>query len=377
MPFCYSPWTNLDISPIGDIAPCCKFLKQPDDPAFNIKTHNILEFKNSKFIKDLKQTFLSDQWPAGCERCRIEEQHGNIESKRQLDWQRWQQHYKTFDIEKDNFITASLAFGNTCNLKCITCGPHASSRWEKESKDLFGKTVKHFKFYKNNFVKDFLELAPNIIHLDIPGGEPFLSGVDEQKQLLEYYVNNNLAKDISLHYTTNVTQFPDQSWWDLWQHFHEIDMQLSIDGVDVRYEYIRYPADWQVTVLNTKKYLNKQQELSNFRLSVSHTISAYNIFYLDEFLDWCNDIGLPEPWMGRVHKPAHMRPEVWPAAPKSYIIDRLKNSKHLSGQTWANFLSNNDASDQFDTFKFWTQQHDQYRGQSFAQTFPEMYQWIK
>lgn len=376
MPFCYSPWTNVDISPTGDILPCCKFIKQPEDLAFNIKTHTILEYQNSDFVKNLKQKFYADQWPSGCNRCRIEEENG-IESKRQLDRKRWNQNYKTFDLQKDNFITASLAFGNTCNLKCITCGPFSSSKWEKEAHDLFGKTVQHFKFYKNNFVTDFVTTAPDIIHIDIPGGEPFLSGKDEQKQLLKYYVKAGLAKGISLHYTTNVSIFPDQTWWDLWKHFGEIDMQLSIDGIENRYEYIRYPAQWEVTLDHTKQYLAKQNTLPNFRLSVSHTVSAYNIYYLDEFLTWCYNIGLPTPWMGRVHKPVYMQPEVWSSEARTYIVDKLETSSHALAKTWSTFVSNNDNSEYFEEFKHWTNKHDQYRGTNFLNTFPEMSQWIK
>ena len=373
MPFCYSPWTNIDIDPQGNITPCCKFQKQYYDQQFNIQAHSLSEYSNSELVNDIKQEFEQGRWPIGCERCRIEELNG-IESKRQLDYTRWKDYYDSYELTNSKFITTSIAFGNTCNLKCITCGPHSSSRWQKEYYDLYGKDIPHFKFYKQNFVKDFIEQAPNIVHLDIPGGEPFLSGVDEQKSLLSHYVATLQAKNITLHYTTNAQIFPDEEWWKLWTHFKEVDIQLSIDGVGDRYEYIRYPASWSLLVENTSNYLKIQQP--NIKLSVSHTVSAYNIFYLDEFFTWCYNIGLPRPWLGRVHNPQSMRPGVWPESARGVIIDQLQTSQHPDAVLWANLISTVDESEFFDEFKSKLQAHDCYRGTNFNITFPELAKYL-
>jgi MoaA/NifB/PqqE/SkfB family radical SAM enzyme len=373
MPFCYSPWTNVDISPMGDITPCCKFQKQYYDQQFNIQTHSLNEYSNSQLVKNIKQEFEQDRWPAGCERCRIEESNG-IESKRQLDYTRWAEYYNSYDLNSNEFITTSIAFGNTCNLKCITCNPYSSSRWQKEYHDLHGKNIPHFKFYKKNFVKDFIAQAPNIVHLDIPGGEPFLSGIDEQKSLLSYYVSTAQANNITLHYTTNAQIFPDEEWWKLWAHFKEVDIQLSIDGVGKRYEYIRFPASWSTLVDTVSKY--QRIQLPNFKLSVSHTVSAYNIFYLDEFFNWCYTIGLPRPWLGRVHTPQYMRPGVWSDIACRAIIDQLQTSQHPDVVIWATLMSAVNESEFFNEFKTKLKAHDQYRNINFKTTFPELANYI-
>jgi hypothetical protein len=234
--------------------------------------------------------------------------------------------------------------------------------------------VLSFHFYKKNFVDDFVQQAPDVIHVDIPGGEPFLSGVQEQKQLLEHYIQTGQASRISLHYTTNVTVYPDDSWWDLWQHFKEIEMQLSLDGVAQRFEYIRYPASWHSVEQNVLKY--SKATTTNLKLSVSHTVSAYNIYYLDEFLTWCDNTGLPLPWQGRVHTPVHMRPSVWRPQAREYIINHLINSKHSDCATWANYLQHHDDSDQFEKFVEYLHLHDQYRNLNFKNTFPELAEFI-
>lgn len=369
MPFCHSPWTNIDISPQGDLAPCCKF--QHSDAPMNVQHHTLAHYRSSDCLSQIKQQFIDDRWPRGCERCRIEEENG-IESKRQLDQKRWLDHYDAYNFDQDGFVTASIAFGNTCNLTCITCGPYSSSRWQNEYLAIYGQDIKPFHFYKRNFVSDLIAQAPNLIHLDIPGGEPFLSGVSEQQELLARYVESGQAKGISLHYTTNCTVWPDQKWWDLWQDFKEIDLQISVDGIDARYEYLRYPAKWAVFCENLARYQSQQKIFGNLRLSVSHTVSAFNIFYLDEFFSWCYNVGLPRPWLGRVHTPVHMRPSVWPLDMKSKMIDHLCASEFKDVVTWGNLLSQTDDSQWFDTFRKRTREHDTYRKTDFARTFPEL-----
>ena len=369
MPFCYSPWTNVDISPQGNVSPCCKFQMSDYNESFNVQTQTLQYYSDSAFLAQIKQEFTQGQWPKGCVRCRIEEQN-SIASKRQLDYDRWQEQYQQYNFDTNQWITASIAFGNTCNLKCITCGPYSSSKWQKEYEKIYLDNIGPVKFYRSDFVEKFIEQAPEIIHLDVPGGEPFLSGVQEQKHLLWHYIKTKQAKNISLHYTTNATLFPDQEWWDIWQHFKNVDIQLSIDGVGNKYEYIRYPAKWDEVVENTNQYLKKH--MHNIQLSVSHTVSAYNIYYLDEFFTWCESVGLPRPWAGRVHNPIHMRPTVWPTAARNTIADHLKSSTYEDVRNWAQLLQTQDDSNKFAEFKIYLLQHDQYRGLNFAETFYEL-----
>ena len=371
MPYCHSPWTNLDIDPQGYMSPCCKFdYSQYKESQHNIIKHTIDEYINGEVVKQVKADFIKDKWPPGCIRCKIEEQN-NIESKRQLDYIRWQEQYDIY-TEDQKLITASIAFGNTCNLKCITCGPTASSRWYNESQAINKKTVKANHFYKEDFVENFLAHTPNLSHLDIPGGEPFLSGVKQQKDLLSWYIKNNKAKNISIHYTTNAQLWPDNDWWNLWQHFKEIDIQLSVDGINSRYEYIRFPANWNKFVENCNRYQEAVKINKNIRLSVSHTLSAYNVYYLDEFFTWCKHIGLPRPWVGRVHDPEHMRVSIFPEDIKQDIVQHLLRSEFNDVKTWAKHLDATDDSMNYKDFLTRAKAHDAYRGLSFQKTFPEL-----
>ena len=374
--FCHSPWTNVDITPQGTMSPCCKFrYSKYNEQPLNINKNSIDEYLNSTVLDQVKQDFNNGHWPAGCERCKIEEDN-NIESKRQLDFQRWEDIYKNYDIASRQFVTASVVFGNTCNLKCLSCNPWSSSLWQKEYNDIYMVNVTANQWYHKGFVSDLLRNAPNLSHIDISGGEPFLSGVDQQLELLLEYVKTGQSANMTLHYNTNVTIFPDSRWWALWENFKEVDMQLSLDGVGSRAEYLRYPCNWQDIDANVSKYVTKSNELSNFRLSVSHTLSAYNIYYLDEFFTWCYNKQLPRPWVGRVHSPECIRPGVWPEHIKQHIIEHMKTSQHPDVTTWAQLLEHSNDSKMYDEFKKRIQQHDQYRHTDFKITFPELAQYI-
>jgi hypothetical protein len=374
MPFCYSPWTNIEVSARGGMQPCCKFIPSDSDPKFNLKSHSFEDYYHSEFLAEIKKDFLQDQWPRGCESCRREEEN-NIPSKRQLDHDRWSEHYKQYQLDSNQLLTADLVFGNICNLKCIVCTSDSSSLWRKEYLKIYGIDHAHVRADQIDLVKLLTQHAPNLVHLDLAGGETFLSGVPEQKTMLKHYIESGQAGNITLHYNTNVTIFPDQEWWELWRHFREVDIQLSLDGIQERFEYLRYPAEWTTVAQHVDLYVIKEKQLENIRLSVCYTVSAYNIFYLDEFFSWCYNVGLPAPYLNRILNPAHMQPGVWPD--KQVIIDKILQSQYQQVRDWAEIVRNVDKSEHYDEFCRRLHQHDQYRGVDFATVFPEMAPYIK
>jgi radical SAM protein with 4Fe4S-binding SPASM domain len=367
---CYAPWSNVEILPGGSILPCCKFVDHHYEERFNITTHDISDHQRSQKLITIKQEMLDGQWPKGCDRCRIEED-ANIQSRRQMDYERWQHHYQDYDLNSNELLTVGIAIGNVCNLKCITCSPHASSRWQKEYQDVYRMTVPVIEEVRKSFVNSLTDRAPGLVHLDIHGGEPFLSGIDEHEQLLDYYIANGQAKNISIHYTTNGTIWPS-NWFQRWQHFREIDLQISIDGVGERFEYMRYPAAWSTLVENVNRYLEHERSNQNFRISVAHTVSAFNVYYIDEFVNWCAQVGLPKPWMGKLHNPSFLRPSAWHSTAKQCIINKLNSSQVPEVRDWAQLVEQNDDSDQFDNFKQYIQRHDQYRQLRYQDTFAEL-----
>jgi molybdenum cofactor biosynthesis enzyme MoaA len=315
--FCSLPWIGLDISAQGHYRPCCKY--------DGIVAESYHDYTSSQELAELKQQFINGQRPKQCNRCWRDEDLG-IQSKRQLD-QKYVLNNCNINLENSKFLTIGFALGNTCNLACRICGSHTSSRWLPEAEKMQSKLpsipiFEHKKFYKDQEFLDQLSVfADTVIHVDIYGGEPFLTGLKEHKEFLTQLLPR--ANEISIHYTTNCTIFPDEEFWLLWNNFKNVNIQLSIDGTDNDFEYSRWPASWNECYVNIKKYQFKQQDLSNLQLSVSTVVSIFTINNLDEFIQWCETEGLPYPYLGIISKPEYYDITVLPQEVKKEIASRL------------------------------------------------------
>lgn len=368
MPFCYAPWTNIDINPNGIIKPCCKFIC--DENPHTVYTSSITEYTNSAFLSSLKDDFTNGIKNTGCRRCWAEEDN-NIKSKRLLDLDRWQLQYDAHGLETNNFLTISLGMGNVCNLKCRICSTTASSKWIKEEEFYTNTRGQVHDFYKDRtFISQIKELLNSIVHIDFPGGEPLVAGTNEHLEVLDVLINSNRANEVSLHYTTNLTIYPDKKFWDRWQHFRNVDLQFSIDGTYKQFEYNRYPASWNTCYTNLKKYQDVNR--SNIQISVAHTLSVFTIFYLPEFFDWCKHEGLPKPWVGRLDKPKYYQAGVFPISQKQSITNKLQQDLNSDVSIWSDEVWMHDSSDQLNELHQWIKKVDQYRNQSFSNTFPEL-----
>jgi len=366
--FCHNAFTGIDITPGGTIKPCCKFL-QATMPTFHI-SEGIEKFRDSEFRKGLQQEFLDGKRPKGCDRCWKEEDAG-VKSKRQLDYERHRISFDNLDLQRKDFTNISLNFGNICNLACRICGPNRSSRWVAENIKHGDKAYPIYDWFKQKDVmEDIFFYTKEAVHFDIPGGEPLLMDIEEHFEFLDRF-SQDRKQQISLHYTTNGTNWPKQSHLESWKHFKEIDIQISIDDTGKRFEYNRWPAKWPQVYENIKKFQSLSRSQSNIRLSVSFTVSAFTIFYADEFFTWCIREGLPPPWMGRLHEPVFYRCGIYDEDTATKIKTKLQQSKIQQVRSLADYV---DPADRvhFEDFKKQINRLDIQRNQNFNNTFPEI-----
>jgi sulfatase maturation enzyme AslB (radical SAM superfamily) len=280
------------------------------------------EYQNNPKLASMKEQFLKGGKPIECSRCWQEEDAG-LPSKRQLDWQ---QIYNKQAPADDGIRVAMLTFGNSCNLTCRTCGSYASSSWIKEEEKLFPdmKIYSHNNFYKDiEYQSELAELAKTVTHVYIVGGEPFLStDLKYHSAFLDLLLNR--ADQITLKYTTNCTVTPSKEMWEKFKQFKNVEFHLSIDGTDSVYEYTRFPAKWEEVLQNIKKYQSWASSTANFKISIGHTVSILNVYYLPDFLIWCLKNKLDKPYIGMVHGPDHYNIRNLPLEIKNIITDRLR-----------------------------------------------------
>jgi sulfatase maturation enzyme AslB (radical SAM superfamily) len=112
------------------------------------------------------------------------------------------------------------------------------------------------------------------------GGEPLMN--PQHYEVLKRLIAQR-ARPI-LMYSSNftVTGYKDQKVADLWQHFDDIRLHASIDAVGKYAEIVRSGTDWSTVEAN----LAWAQKLSNVELKIAPVISAINIWWIKDLLDY-------------------------------------------------------------------------------------------
>lgn len=349
--FCSLPWTGLHITTQGSFSPCCK--------SQNNFGNSYEEYLNSNKLQILREEFLAGKLPSNCNLCWKEESK-NLLSLRQ---------YYTDFVKIDGlseYKVLHITFGNICNLACRTCSSAFSSRWITDEKKLYQISKFDFKaFHKEkSFLDDLKNISKNLKHITFSGGEVFYSGIKEHLDYLDFLIEHN-CEEITLNYITNSTLFPSDQFWSKWQKFKKVIIELSIDGIGNKFEYIRYPANWNLFYNNLQKYKENQDKIT---ISISHTVSFFNIFYLDDFYLWCLKEKLPLPYLNIVHGPVEFNVQELPETVKQKLRNKLK--RYAIFDPVLNFL-NNQSSIELTQILEKVYAVDKIRDQNFHQIFPE------
>lgn len=346
-------------------------------------------FNKTDFIK-IRNDLNNGIRHKDCSWCWQEEDSGR-KSKRLRDNEKYINHIQRGGEPFTGLAKFELNLGNTCNLRCRTCAPYSSSQWVKEQYDLYeNKNYPSFKIYASTMKKyhqtfdDDSEFWPDLeknLHtirqFDFYGGEPFMS--NKMWRILEICVEKDYAKDIELHYATNATIWPDDKI-ELFKHFKHLNLNFSIDGIEERFEYMRYPAKWSDAVINMDKAKSLQQSHNDVHISWCITISILNIWNLPELLEeYHKNYRHFGSYLNLVHYPTHFNLSMLPDGIKDKIIERLESIPKYHENMWwhhipgvINFIKNGTPDPRmWDKFKETVIKHDQYREQDFKKTFPE------
>jgi organic radical activating enzyme len=383
--FCPLPWTHLATHPHGSVTLCCESdhsnrASESRDFPKQYKTLHSEQFDfdsifNSEYFNQVRQQMLNNEIPDACFKCFYYESIGK-ESKRQRESKRLD-----FGIENASEITnldgslkslefefIELRLGNYCNLGCRTCNPSSSTTLKKDWKKVFGEKdlidQKLFDWPDNeDFWESLSQHVGNLQYIYINGGEPLL--IDKHKFFLEKLVRNNHARNIHLVYSTNGTVV-NNKFIDVWKHFKSVDLMISVDDIEERNTYIRYPSDWKKIL----KFLDWIEELSQslpITFKILQTVSAMNVYYLGEVADYFDNKNIPVS-RNYVHQPKYYRPDVLPQPIKNKILEIHKDYDFYTELKQILGSENND----FDNFIKVTKEFDAVRKQSFHDTFPQL-----
>jgi len=289
--FCVMPWIGASIANAGQLTPCCAYdesaVMAPDK-----ETHHIRNFKTWKItqLNSVRQELLDGVKHSGCHRCwEVEETTSkNTFSERQLYNKHFGGNLDKFDTSTvDQLEHLSIAFGNTCNLRCNMCGSYSSSSWNTEIKQNFSilhnfkyTAVDHeFLWYES---EDFKNLTPSLIanlrYVRLIGGEPLFT--PEAIAFLE-----QLSPLVYLNIVTNATLLKD-SVYKLLSKFKQLDIMVSVEGIGVHNDYVRYGSKWENIDANIQQ-LNTLDNIEYF--NIGYILQHYSYYTLIPVLQYCVD----------------------------------------------------------------------------------------
>jgi len=315
--FCILPWIHFATRPNGDMRLCCSanasgagenhtvgLVKNEKGQPANFGRETPMSAWNNEYMKDVRLTMLEGKIPASCSKCIAEESKG-VASKRIWETGSWME--DGIDVEDlieqtkedgtvpEKLVYLDLRLGHTCNLKCVMCSPHDSSQWvadhkkiyplfqAKELKEQMSWDRKDFnnKWHENpDFWKEMYAQIPNLKQVYFAGGEPLM--IREHKWFLEEIIRQGYADKILVRYNTNGLLVDDEII-ELWKKFKKVKVGFSIDAVEDRNWYIRYPSDWDTIERNLHKLDNTPD---NIQVSIATAIQILNIKHLADFAKW-------------------------------------------------------------------------------------------
>src|SRR5262249_19711355 len=140
-------------------------------------------------------------------------------------------------------------------------------------------------FEQPEFVqKDMLGAGSTLKMLYVTGGEPlFVPAFD---QILDDYVARGLAQDMVISLNTNLFHNEGRiaRAMESLLRFRHCHLAPSIDGHGAVYEYIRYPARWDIVERNLRFIARLQRERKNLSFVLTTVAQAYNCFNLVDLL---------------------------------------------------------------------------------------------
>ena len=264
MPYCAQPFINIRIDSGPEYKPCCHY----QDP---IPAQSVTEYLDSAELSDLRQHLLTDEvLPLGCHVCQSQENKGQPSFR-----QRYNHFFGT--VNQTQITHLEMLVNNTCNLKCFMCDPAYSTALGSERKSL-GWIKSYPVINHKQQVTSAIDELPNLKSVNFVGGEFFFS--KDNIPLLKKAIKRNLKINIATNATTLLPKHID-----LLKQAKEADIQVSLDGIEDCYDFMRYPATWTVVKDNI---LLLKKTLPNQCVHIHAVAQPLNIQYVAPLMEWCN-----------------------------------------------------------------------------------------
>lgn len=277
----------------------CSIVMSPDMHKWNITNQSIHETRNNNAWKTMREDFLQGKFYIipDCQSCSSNERSGATSPRQQNN--SFLANFLDFDIvsevnkimTNDNTVTDIYTMdyypSNYCNYSCIMCAGGASSQRQTFEVKIMKRQE---RIVLNSADPDFYQALSKVQVINFTGGETSL-----QKQVFEvmdYLIENDMAKNILITLLTNASSSPDDLH-ERFRHFKQVIYNVSIDGVGPVIEYQRRGCAWPTVEANSLRLLHHEY----ISTVINFVLTAVNAFDVMNFIDWCykNNIGPKTP----------------------------------------------------------------------------------
>lgn len=316
------------------------------------------DFFNASDLKELRETNLQNRWDRDCSTCFLNEASGH-------------KSFRTGMSESLNMNAGlsgptrlDLQFDTGCNLACRTCGPHSSSFWAKHLRD---NNLPAGPQYKSR-VEEMLHILKrmdlsNLQLVVFCGGETLLGNA--YWRVAEYL--SEVRPNITLAFQTNGTQPIPERYYETIEKFDLVKLNISLDGIGKRFEYLRWPASWNQVTDNILEL--KETIPVNSMFLVEETISVMNILYQNELDTWVEENFSHNRLGDRNDHTKHLAHDTFSLDSSTHELVELLGNNNLQSFIPDSWQENPALVQKMvDEVKLF----DKIRNQKFANTFPEV-----
>jgi MoaA/NifB/PqqE/SkfB family radical SAM enzyme len=374
---CTAPWSSLAINVDKTVSLCAHTFGEIQLGSWN--THSLKDILNNYSSLKIRDEFQNKVKQDACKVCYTLEEIGQ-NSNRNDFIKNLPRNLDKREIPVSDIKALKIFLSNKCNLSCRTCSSYFSSSWNEDDKKL-NRETQNFQTLSDSQLNEALELSKNISYLYLAGGEPLVH--KETFLLLDNLSKNNKSCAVTINTNLSKLTYLDHSLLESAKDLDNIRVNLSIDGVGSRGEYIR-------NKLNFTEFTNNISTVvkSNIKTSFVITISNLNIFYLDEILEYILDIVEDKEFdiiFNFVNYPYHYDIRILPQKVKTLIQAEiysmmLKYRDHPKGKLFIKnihsikeyLFQDCDKSNLTEFFKE-TELVDKIRSQSFAELFSDSF----
>lgn len=265
------------------------------------------DFHNTPSKIDDREKMLQGMWPKkGCDYCKkIEDSGGQSDRITNLNMAGI---HSPPEIDDDNKTAVNVTprilevyFDNTCNLKCVYCGSHFSSLWDKENTkfgefeqngvEIPGPFLKSSKIDENTKkIFEWLKVnGQSLTNFNILGGEPLYQ--TQFDQCLEFFWHYPAPLlDLQIFTNLNVPLKKVESTIEKTRQLREagkikkFTITASLDCWGESQEYARYPLDLVIWERNFERLL----EEAWIKLVIGSTITPLTIKTLPDLIKKIN-----------------------------------------------------------------------------------------